>query len=206
MLPASTPILKPIQREPTWPYMSPETLTDQELLTLLHQGDKLAFETIYKRYASRLYNFARKNIGVSEDCKELIQEVFLSLWARRDKLSHVTSLRHYLFQSVRYMIIRYIQHSVVKRRYIDHYRIFEFMYEPAPETDILHRTTHETILKLIKKLPHRCQMAITLRLTENLSNGEIAIRMNVNKTTIENYMVVALKYLRNFQKEIYNSD
>jgi len=59
---------------------------DSELVELLIQGDKKAFETIYKRYASDLYRFARKNIPLKEDCEEMVQEVFESLWIRRENL------------------------------------------------------------------------------------------------------------------------
>src|SRR5688572_112145 len=100
-----------------------DKLSDSDLLSLLIAGDRAAFESIYHRYAADLFRFARKNILSSDDCEEMIQDVFESLWLRHDSLS-IQSLRHYLFNSVRYMIIRHIQHRGVKKRYVEYYKIF----------------------------------------------------------------------------------
>ncbi len=120
--------------------------SDTELAALLSTGDKDAFESIYRRYGSGLYRYARKNITVKEDCEEIIQEVFESLWARRESLGNVTALGAYLYQIVKYKVIRYF--------------------------------------------------ALKLRITEKLSNSDIAKRMNIKKSTVENYMVTALAYFR----------
>lgn len=60
--------------------------TDAELVSLLRNGDKAAFEAIYRRYAADLYRYARKNVSVPEDCEEIVQDVFESLWIRHENL------------------------------------------------------------------------------------------------------------------------
>src|SRR5688500_750963 len=98
---------------------------EQNLVALLIGGDEKAFEIIYRRYANRLYGYVRRSIAVKEDCEEIVQDVFESLWKRHQELSHVTILDAYLFKMVKYKIIRYFQHSSVKRKYAEHYRLFE---------------------------------------------------------------------------------
>lgn len=169
--------------------------SDADLVTLLSQGDKAAFEAIYRRYAGDLYKYARKNIALKEDCEELIQDLFETLWTRRDKLS-IQSLKHYLFSSIRYMIIRYFRHKGVERRYIDHFKLFEAFYDPLDATEKSPEAIHAMIIRSLEGLPERCQVAIRLRLVENLSNSEIAERMHISKRTVELYMFRAFNHIR----------
>ena len=176
---------------------------EQEWVTLLMQGDQKAFEAIYREYAADLYRYARRNIAVSEDCEEIIQELFESLWRRREALGHVTALRAYLFRIVKYKVIRYIRHSKVKERYVEHYKFFEAVYESMSEEDRDPAVLQAMIRKSLSQLPERCQLAVNLRLTENLSNTDIALRMNIKKRTVENYMVAALAHLRASCRDLY---
>ena len=176
---------------------------DSELVDLLTQGDKKAFETIYLRYASDVYRFARKNIPLKEDCEEMIQDVFESLWIRHENLK-VVSLRHYLFTAIRYRVIRYFYAKGVRKRYAENYKLFAASYHPMD--DLIKspgESLQEKLIKSLAGLPERCQTAIKLRLMENLSNDEIANQMNITKKTVEFYISRALNHLRHSVKEIY---
>ncbi len=174
-----------------------------ELVAQLNSGDQKAFEVIYRRYAAELFRYARKNIAAKEDCEEIVQEVFISLWQRHESL-HVTSLKYYLIKAVHYKVIRYIQHSKVRRRYEEHYKLFEVMYDSIGEEERSAEAIQGKLLKTITELPERCQVAIKLRLLENLSNGEIAARMNISKKTVEVYMLTAFKHFRARYDGIYD--
>lgn len=175
--------------------------SDAELIALLKQGNARAFEAIYRRYASELYRFARKNIQAKEDCEEMVQDVFESLWVRHKQVK-VDSLRHYLKTSIRYMVIRYFYNKGVKKRYIDHYKFFTVAYESAGQEEESPENLRAMILKGLEGLPERCQAAMKLRITEDLSNHEIAQRMKITKKTVELYMSKALSHLRASFREL----
>ena len=180
--------------------------SDSNLLAALLEGDSTSFSLIYRKYAAELYHYARKNIATKEDCEEIIQEVFLSLWAQHKSLQ-IQSLRHYLFNAVRYKIIRYFQHSAVKAKYEAHYKYFEsHIYEEGGERTPEPEQIREKILQQLKPLPERCQEAFRLRLMENLSNHEIAERMNIAKKTVELYMFKAFNHLRTNAKDLISAD
>lgn len=176
---------------------------DTELADLLRQGNHQAFEVIYRRYAKELFHYALRKIKVREDCEELMHNVFESLWKRREELM-ITSLRHYLFTSVRYMVIRYFSHREVKRKFAEHYQLFEMVYDALDEDQQRDpKAIHAALLQHIHDLPDRCQEAIRLRITENLSNGEIARRMNINKGTVQLYISKAFGHLRGSYDQIF---
>ena len=181
---------------------TPIAADDAGLVARLSQADPLAFEEIYRQYSKDLYRFARKNIQSTEDCEEIIQDIFESLWRRRESLN-VISLRHYLYNAVRYKVIRYFQHQSVKRRFSSHYTFFEELYDSIHEG----ADANEDVIALLEEkmapLPERCRIAFGLRLHENLSNGEIAERMNISKKTVEVYMFKAFQYFRGSYHEIF---
>lgn len=170
--------------------------SDEYLLVGIVQGDQRSFEIIYRKYAAPLYRFARKNIALKEDCEEIIQDIFVDIWARREKLDHVTNLESYLFRMVRYKIIRYFQHKGVIKKFEEHYRVFEVLYDNPKIEEDKKTTLQERISDCLTDLPERCQEAFRLRLLENLSNGEIAQRMNITKKTVELYMSKAMSHIR----------
>lgn len=179
--------------------------TDKQLVELFSRGDERAFEAIYYRYARHLYRYARKNIDRNEDCEEMVHDVFESLLARRDSLM-IGSLKHYLFTSIRYMIIRYFSHRDVKRRYERHFLAFEAEYSSIrSEENTGSEAIHRKLLEIISDLPERCQEAIRLRISENLSNREIAERMNITKRTAEVYISRAFHHLRESYDRIYGT-
>lgn len=172
-----------------------KNVSDGELVRMIYDNNQDAFEFVYRTYAKMLYAYARRTISLKEDCEEIVHDLFVDLWHRRHRLLHVTHLKPYLIQSVRFKVIRYVQHSQVKQRYHDHFKAFEATYESptaAAEEDVDLRTI---ILDGISDLPKRCQVVIELRL-ENLSNEEIAKKMNIKKRTVENYIVTARDHLR----------
>lgn len=174
--------------------------TDAELVRALHHGDKNAFEIIYRSHAGILYSYARKNIHVKEDCEEIIQEIFESLWARRESLRIQAPLRAYLLGMVRYKIIHYFRKKAVIRKYTEHFTLFDAVYSRLEGREINPGTIQSAVDKLVSELPRRCQQAVKLRLSENLSNTEIAQRMNIGTRTVETYMLSAFQYFRSHYK------
>lgn len=175
--------------------------TDTELLTALVVGGREAFEAIYRKYVSDLYRYARKNIPAKEDCEEIIQEVFESLWERHESLNIQTSLKGYLMGMVRFKIIHYFRKSARKKKYAEHFLLFEAVYAQAGEEDVNHAAIQSTLDRLITELPERCQEALRLRLSEDLSNPDIARRMNITTRTVEVYMFRAFNHIRAAYKD-----
>ena len=177
--------------------------TDEQLVALLKQDDSQAFEVIYRRYVKDLFRYALSKVRVREDCEEIVHDVFASLWQRRERLV-ISTLRHYLMTSVRYMVIRYFSHLEVKRKFAGHYRLFEALSYSADEEEPRHPlVTQALLLRHLQDLPDRCQEAIRLRITENLSNGEIAKRMQISKATVQLYISKAFAHLRGSYDKIF---
>jgi RNA polymerase sigma-70 factor (ECF subfamily) len=177
--------------------------TETELITLLMEGDKHTFAHVYKMYADPLLSHVRKSVPDREDCKEIVHDIFESLWTRRHLLLHITSLRPYLYQMARNKIIDHMRHNVVKRKYREHFQLFESVYEPDEEP--LHDLTRFSawVNDNMERLPERCQEAFRLRVTHNMTYKDIAMQMNISTKTVEKHISAALKHLRHNQNNVF---
>ncbi len=68
---------------------------------LLRQGNQVAFGQLYRGFYRELYGYARRLVRQDDEARNLIQELFLSLWERHEALPEVASVKAYLFVSVR---------------------------------------------------------------------------------------------------------
>jgi RNA polymerase sigma-70 factor (family 1) len=179
--------------------------SDADLVKAISVGDKTAFERLYRTYAAQLYSYVRKNIPCKEDCEEVIQETFESVWIRRAELEITSSIRAYLFGILRFKIIRYFRKSSLKKKYSDHFLLFEAVYDQAEDPESNFAAIQSALDKVIKELPERCQEALRLRLSEDLSNPDIAKRMNISTRTVEAYMFRAFNHIRSSYKQYTDS-
>lgn len=86
--------------------MSLKSYTDSELLSLLRQGVESGFTEIYNRYWKNLLVVAANKTGDLDEAEEIVQDLFVSLWNRRETLEITSSLNNYLAVSVKYRVIK----------------------------------------------------------------------------------------------------
>jgi RNA polymerase sigma factor (sigma-70 family) len=177
---------------------SRELHTDEELVLRLQEGDRDAFAIVYRRYFSILFKYLERNIDRREDCEEIVQDTFVAL-LRRNQDKPILALREFLFSSVRFGMLRFFEKEKLKKKYESHFLLFAEMYDSQQEGG---ETLIEGIRKIIGPLPERCQTAFMLRLKENLSNEEIAVRMKISKRTVEWYIFRVLSFLKEHKTKV----
>lgn len=171
-------------------------IPEKELLALLKSDDRNAFEAIYRSCVSDLFRFLRKNIDNKEDCEEIVQDIFEGLWRRRAELEIHYSLRAYLIGVARHKVLHYFRKNSLARKYREHFLLFEALYDTVEDPDTNYKAIQETLDRLINELPERCREALRLRLSEDLSNRDIAHRMKISTRTVETYMFRAFNHIR----------
>ncbi len=172
-----------------------ETPDDSEIVKHLLDGDRDAFEMIFRRYYRPLYQFIRHQVAVKEDCEEILQDVFTSLWSDREK-TLITSLKYYLFTTAKHRVIDYFRKAKTRRHFEEEYHLFEIAYTSLPAAERNPEAIRKALEEIISSLPKRCQLAMKLRISENLSHKEIAERMNITTKTVEVYMLAAFDHIR----------
>ncbi|GAA3994697.1 RNA polymerase sigma-70 factor [Mucilaginibacter dorajii] len=165
---------------------------DAKLLDLLRLDDREAFEILYNKYSAKLFHAAYNLFRDSDVCEDLVQELFIDLWTKRNQLN-ITSLESYLKVAIRHRVIYYIR---TQKATLDLALIEELIEKYTADSKLLQNDISQLLETNVAQLPEKCRQIFTLSRKEYLSNKEIASRLNISIKTVENQMTIALRYLR----------
>jgi len=169
---------------------------DSRLLVALQADDPTAFETIYNRMASKLLHYVNSRIQNREQSEEIVQEIFVSLWVRRQEIDIHNSIEAYLYAAAKYQLLNYIRSESVRNKYAEHFALFTSMQSENTE-ELINLTDLKTAIEEhVSQLPPKCQQVFRLSRFTGKSIQEIADEMSISTRTVENYITQALKHLR----------
>jgi RNA polymerase sigma-70 factor (ECF subfamily) len=169
-------------------------LEDKDLMERLRGGDDLALKLIYKKYWNQLFSSAYKMLQDQQACEDIIQELFINLWNKREQIEIKVSLKAYLYASARYEVYRQIRNSSVREDIFEN--IHERLHTPSEYGNIEHRELLSQINSIVNNLSEKCKVVYKLSRDEQLSHKEIASKLNISPKTVENHLNKALRQLR----------
>lgn len=167
--------------------------TDLELFNLVQMDDKAAFKEIYKRYWSKLYIYSYNVLREKEICEDIIQEIFIDLWMRRNAVQ-ISNLSAYLYQSVKNKIFNHFRHNKYKKLLLERLNMFIEKMDLCESYEV--QEFFNQVDSDINNLPQQRKMIFRLSRNEDLSNKEIADDLGISIQTVKNQISQALKTLR----------
>ena len=170
-------------------------------LSTLKSGDEKAFEQIFREYYQGLVGYAIKMLKEKEGAEEIVQEVFVKIWEKRETVEIKTSLKSYLFRSVHNHCLNQIKHIEIRENYKqDNKERIEREQEDFTEKFNQFELQRQ-IEQAINELPEQRQKIFRLSRFEGLKYREIAEQLDVSVKTVEAQMGKALKSMREALKE-----
>lgn len=173
--------------------------SDQQLISLLKDGDHKAYTEIYMRYWEKLFVLAHNRLKDVSEAEEVVQDVFYSIWKRKDTLELQHSLTTYLSVAVKYQVINLQSKLHYKAIHED----IQYNTGNAVETTDLwfaEKELKEQLQAAINKLPEKCRIVFLKSREEHKTNAEIAAELNVSEKTVEAHITRALHTLKNTLK------
>ncbi len=166
-------------------------------------NEELAFEILFRKYYVRLCCFANKLIANSAESEEIVQEVFLNIWNKRDHLKLDNEIRPYLFKSVQNMCFNFIEHKKVIDNY---YSVIAVIYKNQAEDfnnyeTVLYNELQKRIDSAIESLPAQCKKIFQMSRQDGLKYMEIAENLGLSVKTVETQMSRALAKLKEELKD-----
>ena len=169
---------------------------DQDLVTRLREGDDVAFEKLYEKYAGKIFNISRKMGLRSEDAEGVVQDVFLRIWRNRSNLDSSLSFNAYIIAIVRSIVLK---ESRKYARFIafQHYAIQHFPGGSNETEDyVIFTDLDKKSTEAIEQLPAKQKQVFMMKNFEYLSVEEISEKLNLSKRTVENQIYRATKHLK----------
>ena len=166
------------------------------LVARLKSGNKASYKVLYQKYAPRLFMFSKRYLFSDEDAEEIVQEVFLRIWEKRENIDENQSFSSYVIQAAKHRIFNGFRKKVNEQAYIDFVMFGGTAQENFTEHEVAYREIFEKAENAIKSMPPKRQEIFRLSREQGLKNKEISEKLNISIKTVENQMGQALKYLR----------
>ena len=174
--------------------------SELNLLMRLQENDEQALALLMERYYSELYNYAASFNCDSTLVKDCIQEVFISLWQRRDNATAILSTEYYLLRAVKNRILKSVHRSARNTNTLTLEKEYTFFCEFSIEKMIIERQLSEEkairLKKIISTLSKRQQEIIYLKYYQHLEHGQIAELMNITTQSVYNLLHETIQKLK----------
>ena len=173
---------------------------EKDVFEKIKKGDEKAFEKLFHKYYGILCSFATKIINDDVAAEEIVQDLFVKLWEKREQLFIETSLKNYLFRSVKNLCLNTIQHNKTKIRYAQ-IVISEVENQFTDDNNYPEPDLSVKIEESINSLPEKRREIFLLSRQDGLKYHEIAQKLNISIKTVETQMSLAIKTLRDKLKK-----
>ena len=168
-----------------------------ELYKKVQNGSLEAFDKLFLKYYQPLCRFS---FGMQKDeqaAEDIVQDLFVYIWENRETINITTSVKAFLYASVRYRTLNYIK-SLGNRKNWESTHVDLNVEEMTEEVVAETNETFELIEQAINELPEKCREIFILSRKNNLKYNEIAKRLNLSPKTVENQIGTALKRIREY--------
>lgn len=157
--------------------------------------DKQTFETVYHMYWDKVYAVCYNNIREIEPAKEMVQDIFKSLWERREELE-LENVSNYLVRAAKFKTFEYIRNKVSQQQHICNKYEGCSQSSNCTEEKVHYNNLKEKVNVLVDTLPCQCRKVYKMSREQGLSNKEIASALLISERAVEYHISKALGVLR----------
>jgi RNA polymerase sigma-70 factor, ECF subfamily len=170
--------------------------TEKELVKKLKEGDSFAFEVLFYKYRNKIKGFALKIVPAQIDPEEIVQEVFVRVWLKKEAIDPEKDFQSYLFSIAKNLVLDHLKSAVNRKLYFvgEHFQK-DLVEEEGMEVS-QSEETEDKLQKLINEIPERRREIFRLSRFEGLSYKQIAERLNISENTVDSQIRNALAFLR----------
>lgn len=173
---------------------------EKEWLYLIASGDEHAFEQLYRHYRNKAYSVALTYMSSPALAEDVLQDLFLKLWQKRETLLEIEHFDQYLFIVLRNMLISALRKSDRQEKIIEHIRQAAVL-QPTPGQLAEAGDLQQTVTHALGQLPEKQRQIYRMSREEGLSHEEIGAIMELSPRTVSNIITLVLNHLRSALKE-----
>lgn len=168
-----------------------------QVLQQIAHGDKIAFSKLYDLFWSDMLNHLLTKVNDIQVAEDIIHDIFISLWKKKELIIEIESVPAYLFSAARYKVFTYYR----KKQLENNENLADLNHDIVDssqpiEDRLYYRYMLDIVDKEIENLPEKCKEVFKLSRFSYLSNKEIALRLAISESTVENHINKAIRKLR----------
>lgn len=163
------------------------------------KGDKLAFKKIFDTFYKGLFLFAQKYVAESDLAEDFVQEVFVKLWETRETIKESSTIKAFLYVSVRNKALNYFRHQKIVEQYQKE-MVLEKSEEFFFKNQLIEEETYRLLLNSIEQLPDQTQKVCIMSMN-GIQNAQIAEELELTVSTIKYHKQQAISILKKQLKD-----
>ncbi len=166
----------------------------------LRAGNEKIFQEIFNTYYEPLCRFSLNRLENQEEAEELVQDVFVKLWIKREELLIQQSLKAYLYRMVQNRIINRSEHNKIRKIHQQH--VLSNQHENSvSENDFHEEELNNLAAMAVESMPEKRRQVYELSRKKGLKYSEIAEKMGISIKTVEVHLSKALDHMRVYLKD-----
>lgn len=158
--------------------------------------DDDSFELLFKTHFKALHAYGMSILRDEQEAEEIVQQVFLKFWEKRNTLTIETSVKAYLYKSVYNDCLNHLRNFKTRLKYQGEAHRMTDLYERPASARVEMNEFQSILNEAINELPEKCRTIFQMSRFEELKYREIAEKLGLSVKTVENQMSKALKILR----------
>ncbi|MEE9431663.1 MAG: RNA polymerase sigma-70 factor [Melioribacteraceae bacterium] len=178
---------------------------DFELLQKIKLGDQSIFQILFEKYYSPLTRFAYIYIKEKDISEEIVQDFFVQFWIKRETISISTSVKSYLYSSIRNKSLNYLRDRKDDLSMSSNLHVINTIGGTEDNYEIDYIELKTQIISAVESLPEKCKNIFKLSRNKKLTYKQIAEKLQVSEKTVESQMRIALQKLREKLQPILKS-
>lgn len=178
--------------------MWPDSLDELKLLQQLIAGDAESFRKIYECYQGKVFLFAFRLTKSKSEAEEVVQEVFVRLWEKREQIKIERNLNNYVLTIAKNLVLDGLKKAAYDKTMQQ--KMYENMQalQNTSVDQLIEKELARFYQQAVDRLSPRQKVVFKLSREEELSYEEIAEKLGVSKNTVRNQVSDSLKSIREY--------
>lgn len=168
---------------------------DLELFEQIKQGNKAAFESLFRCYYTSLCFFCNKIVKDAIVAEEIVQDIFYHFWEKRTTMTFTLSVKAYLFKATYNNALKHLRHQKIIQEHENHIKSLDNNFQLPDNYAEIGEMMH-IINQTLAQVPVKTREIFELNRYEGLKYHEIAEKLNISQKTVEAHMSSLLKTFR----------
>ncbi len=176
-------------------------LDDPSWKIRLANGDIDAFSEIYQAYSKALYKVIYNKVGSKEVAEDILHDVFINLWNKKNSILIESSFFYYLYGMTKNTVLMYFRSDKAKAILLNNIALWQSNSDLTTENQINYNDLDTYLGAKVEELPMKCKEIFRMSRYEHLTILEIADKLSISPQTVKNQLSKALMFLRHHLKD-----
>jgi RNA polymerase sigma-70 factor (ECF subfamily) len=173
---------------------------EKALLVKIAEGDEPAFRRLFDLYKERFYAVVLKMTRSEEVAEDIVQDVFMNIWSKRESLVNVDNPSSYFFTAVYRRVYHHYRKVALEKKLLQVVPPIKEWVNSTEEMVLAHESKN-LITEAVEKLSPRQRLVFKLSKQEGLSREDVARQLHISPNTVRNQLADAIKFIHTFLRD-----